>query len=181
MWPGTRQKGLKMPDMGATGLQGSFVGSRYVDTAQYRPSSNSMMNSLFGSNVNTSFNSVSREQMIFSIWRAVKPVDSADPPAGAVSNPATLTVQVVDPAVINIDWEIDGKVVATAAGGILDLAAAKLSAGSHQIIARAYDNASEDLVRNRTSECPESVTGRYCHGTAWRNSSETVEWTVTVP
>ena len=81
MWLGTTQKGLKVPDMGATGLQGTFVGSRYVDSGQYRPSGNSMMNSLFGNNVNTSFNSVSREQMIFSIWRAVR-ADRLDRAAG---------------------------------------------------------------------------------------------------
>jgi hypothetical protein len=48
------------------------------------------------------------------------------------------------------------------------------------ISARAYDNADMDLVRNRSSECPSSVTGRYCHGTAWSRSEQSVEWTVTV-
>src|SRR6185436_5511906 len=75
LWLGTTQKGMNVPDKGATGVQGTFVGSRYVGTGQWRPSANSMMNSLFGSDVNTSFNSVSREQMVFSIWRACKPVD----------------------------------------------------------------------------------------------------------
>ena len=76
LWLGTSQKGLKVPDMGATGMQGTWLGSRYVGTGQYRPSCNSMMNSLFGESVDTSFNSVSREQMIFSIWRAVTPIDT---------------------------------------------------------------------------------------------------------
>ena len=181
LWLGSIQKGLKVPDQGATGVQSVFSGSRYVDEGQYRPSSNSMMNSLFGSNVNTSFNSVSREQMIFSIWRAVKPVDSVDPPAGAVSAPAALTVTVVDPAVVSIDWSIDGNVVAANAGGKLNIAAAGLAAGTHTITAKAYDNASEDLVRYRDSTCPNSVTGRYCHATAWQNSIQTVEWQVTIP
>jgi hypothetical protein len=181
VWLGTVQKGLKVPDLGATGVQGVFSGSRYADSGQYRPSSNSMMNSLFGNDVNTSFNSISREQMIFSIWRAVRPVDSTDPPAGAADAPASLTVHVIDPAVIDIDWEIDGEVVAEKAGGRLDIAAARLSPGSHTIRARAYDNATEDLVRQRSGECPDSVTGRYCHGTAWLNSIEIVEWTVNIP
>ena len=47
--------------------------------------------------------------------------------------------------------------------------------------ASAYDNATEDLVRLRSGECPDTVTGRYCHATAWLNSTQTVEWTVTVP
>jgi hypothetical protein len=181
LWLGTTQKGLKVPDLGATGLQGAFSGSRYVDSGQYRPSSNSMMNSLFGNDINTSFNSVSREQMIFSIWRAVRPIDSTDPPAGEVIAPSSLSVRVVDPAVIDIDWEIDGEPFAQKAGGRLDLVAAALAPGSHTIVARAYDNADEDLVRQRSGTCPESVTGRYCHATAWLNSTQTVEWTVTVP
>ena len=181
LWLGSTQKGLKVPDQGATGLQSVFEGSRYVDTGQYRPSANSMMNGLFGDNVNTSFNSVSREQMIFSIWRAVRPVDSTDPPAGAVDNPTSLTVNVVDPAVISIDWSVDGNVIAASAGGRLNITAAALTAGTHTISAKAYDNATEDLVRNRTSTCPPDVTNQYCHGTAWQNSIQTVEWTVTIP
>lgn len=181
LWLGTVQKGLKVPDQGATGLQGVFEGSRYVDDNQYRPSSNSMMNSLFGNNVNTSFNSVSREQIIFGIWRAVRPIDAVEPAAGAVSDVDSLTVRVVDPAVIDVDWTIDGETIAERAGGTLNLAAAKLAPGTHTISARAYDNASEDLVKNRTGECAGSVTGRYCHAAGWLNSTQTVEWTVTIP
>jgi len=176
LWLGTTQKGLKVPDMGATGLQGTFVGSRYVDSGQYRPSSNSMMNSLFGTNVNTSFNSVSREQMIFSIWRAVVPIDSTEPAAGAVSNPAVLRVNVIDPAVISVDWTVDGTTTVNA-GTTFD--ASTLPAGNHTISAKAYDNANEDLVKLRTGVCPPAVTGRYCHGTSWPRSQQTVTWTVT--
>jgi len=178
LWLGTTQKGLNVPDLGATGVQGTFVGSRYLDSGQYRPSSNSMMNSLFGLNVNTSFNSVSREQIIFSIWRAVTPIDSTEPPAGAVTNPAALTVNVIDPAVINVDWTVDG--VTTQNGGTT-WSVAGLASGVHTISAKAYDNASMDLVKNRTSTCPASVTGGYCHGTSWKRSEQIVTWTVTKP
>ena len=178
LWLGTMQKGLKAPDMGATGLQSTFVGSRYVDGGQYRPSSNSMMNSLFGTNLNTSFNSVSREQMIFSIWRAVVPIDSTDPPAGAVNTPAVLKLKVIDPAVINVDWTVDGNTTVNA-GTSFDTAT--LASGMHTISAKAYDNASMDLVKNRSSKCPDSVAGRYCHATSWSRSEQTVTWTVTKP
>jgi hypothetical protein len=178
MWLGTTQKGLKVPDMGATGMQGTWQGSRYVGSGQYRPSCNSMMNSLFGMNVNTSFNSVSREQMIFSIWRAVKPIDSTEPPEGAVTNPATLKVNVIDPAVISVDWTINGT---TTMNGGTSYSTAALPAGTHTIVAKAYDNASMDLVKLRTSVCPSSVKGNYCHGTSWKNSIQTVTWTVTKP
>jgi hypothetical protein len=181
LWLGTEQRAIQPPEGGATGLQSVFSGSRYVDSGQYRPSSNSMMNSLFGNNVNTSFNSVSREQMIFSIWRAVRPVDSTDPPEGAVEGASSLTVNVIDPEVISVDWSIDGEVVAERAGQRLNLAAAGLASGSHTIVATAYDNATEDLVRYRSGECQQSVNGRYCHATAWTRSTQTVQWTVNVP
>jgi hypothetical protein len=184
LWLGTTQKGLKVPDKGATGVQGTWQGSRYVGSGQYRPSCNSMMNSLFGGSdltkipLNTSFNSVSREQMIFSIWRAVKPIDSVEPPEGAASNPATLRVNVIDPAVISVDWTIDGE---TTVNGGTSFSTAALASGSHTISAKAYDNASTDLVKLRTSVCPSSVKSNYCHATAWKNSIQTVTWTVTKP
>ncbi len=178
LWLGSTQKGLNVPDRGATGVQGTFVGSRYVDTGQYRPSANSMMNSLFGLDVNTSFNSVSREQIVFSIWRAVVPIDSTDPPAGEVMNPSTLRVNVIDPAVINVDWTVDG---AVSDNGGTSFDTASLASGTHTISARAYDNASMDLVRNRSGKCPPSATGGYCHGSAWPRSQQTVTWTVIKP
>lgn len=176
LWLGTTQKGLKVPDMGATGMQGTWQGSRYVGDGQYRPSCNSMMNSLFGNNVDTSFNSVSREQIIFSIWRAVTPIDSTEPPAGAVNNPPTLKVNVIDPAVINVDWTIDGQ---TTVNGGPSFSTAALAAGTHMISAKAYDNASTDLVKLRTGVCPASEKGDYCKATAWPRSTQTVTWTVT--
>ncbi|HMA92884.1 MAG TPA: M64 family metallopeptidase, partial [Polyangiaceae bacterium] len=102
---------LNYNQVGATGLQSTFEGSNYCTQDQYRPSDNSMMNMLFGDKPDTSFNSVSREQMIFTIWRALVPIDSTSPAAGAVSNPTTLSVKVIDPAVIDVDWSVDGTVV----------------------------------------------------------------------
>ena len=70
----------------ATGMQDFFA----MPTATCGgPLDNSMMNSLFGNNVNTSFNCVSREKMVMDIWRAISnPWDSVVPPAGAVTSPA---------------------------------------------------------------------------------------------
>jgi hypothetical protein len=167
MWRGYTQTG-------ATGVVGTWSGSRYVGTGQYRPSANSMMNSLFGNDPNTSFNPVSREQMAIGMWRYIKPIDSTEPPAGAVTNPTMLRVNVIDPAVISVDWTVDG--VVTANGGTT-LNTSTLAAGSHTISARAYDNAGPDLVRQ--TACPSSVTGNYCHARNWANSVQTVSWTVT--
>ena len=182
-WIGFVQKGLKVPDEGATGIQSTFSGSRYVSptSGQYRPSDNSMMNSLFGMELDTSFNAISREQIIYTIWREVTPIDATEPPAGAVTGAVALQVFVVDPAVIDVDWSVNGMVVAAKGGTSFDLATRGLAAGTYTVSAKAYDNATEDLVRYREGTCPSTVTQRYCHSPAWLNSTETVEWTVTIP
>lgn len=157
-----------------TGEQDFFESSRYNDNGQYRPSDNSMMNMLFGDNEDTAFNSVSREKMIMDIWRVCEPVDSAEPPAGAVSNPATLTVNVIDPMVINVDWSVDGNVVAPNGGTVFNVAGAGLTSGSHTITARAYDNADETLVRYRDG-------GNSYGRMNWSRSQQEVTWQVTIP
>jgi len=158
---------------GATGRQGVFLGSRYCNQSQYRPSQNSMMNSLFGDNPNTSYNAVSREKMVMDIWRVVTPIDDTTPPAGAVPSPTKLTVRVIDPAVIDVDWSVDGKVVAEKGGADLDVPGLALAKGDHTITARAYDNAGPELVRYTTG----TKFGRM----NWARSQQTVSWTVTVP
>jgi hypothetical protein len=173
---GKWDKWIGYTQQNGTGLQGTWSGSRYVDTGQYRPSANSMMNSLFGTSTNTSFNSVSREQILFTIWRYVVPIDSVDPPAGAVANPGVLSVAVIDPAVISVDWTVDGTTNKNA-GTTFDTSG--LGAGTHTVSAKAYDNATNDWVRNTDGTCPSSVTGRYCSRTAWNRSQQTVTWTVT--
>ena len=97
---------------GATELQGTFS----MGSGPYRPSINSMMNSLFGNNPNTSFNSVSREKMVMDVWRNCVPIDSTVPPAGDAAGATTLQVNVIDPAVIDVDWSVDGAVVAAKGG-----------------------------------------------------------------
>lgn len=164
---------------GATGIHSTWVNSRYVATGQYRPTANSMMNSLFcgGDGMNnctadTGYNAPSYEKIIMDIWRNVVPIDSTVPPAGAVSNPATLTVNVIDPNVVSVDWSVDGAVV-TANGGPVFTVAGKVPSGSHMVSAKAYDNATMDQVRYRTG----TTFGRQ----NWARATQTVTWTVTVP
>jgi hypothetical protein len=95
-----------------------------------------------------------------------------------VDGVGVLEVNVIDPAVINVDWTIDG-VTSMNAGTTFDTST--LPAGSHTIVAKAYDNATTDLVKLRTSMCPSAVTGRYCAATAWKNSQQEVAWSVTIP
>jgi hypothetical protein len=145
--------------------------------ATWRPSQNSMMNSLFGNNPNTSYNSVSREKMVMDIWRIVQtPYDSVTPAAGPVTNPTSLTVNVIDPAVINVDWSVDGTMVAMNGGPTYNIGAANLAPGMHTVTARAYDNAGMDLVR----QVPGTTFNRQYWGSgAMGHSDKTVTWTVT--
>jgi hypothetical protein len=158
-----------------TGMQDFFA----CDGGQtWRPSSNSMMNSLFGDDPDTSYNPVSREKIVMDIWRVVTtPYDSVEPPEGAVTNPAALTVNVIDPKVINVDWSVDGNVVATNGGPSYAIGAANLAPGTHMVKARAYDNAGEDLVRQVPGQ---TFNRQYWGSGAMGHSDKTVTWTVTI-
>jgi len=165
-----------------TGMQGIIA---CTGGATWRPSQNSMMNSLFCSNSNqatcradTAFNSVSREKIVMDIWRAVQqPYDSVEPPAGAVTNPAMLKVNVIDPAVISVNWSVDGNMVAPNGGPTFAVGSMGLSPGSHTITARAFDNAGMDLVR----QVPGTTFYRQYWGSgAMGHSDKTVTWTVTI-
>jgi hypothetical protein len=153
-----------------TGVQDFFQ----CDGNVWRPTSNSMMNSLFGNNPNTSFNAVSREKMIMDIWSKISnPWDSVTPPAGAVTNPTTLSLQLIDPTVISVDWSVDGAMVAMNGGPTYNIGAAGLAPGSHMVVASAYDNAGEDLVRQ--------VSGMNYNRQYWgTNAHKSVTWTVTI-
>jgi hypothetical protein len=137
-----------------------------------------MMNSLFGDDPDTSYNPVSREKIIMDIWRVVAtPYDSVEPPEGAVTNPAALTVNVIDPAVISVDWSVDGNAVAMDGGPSYAIAGANLASGTHTVTARAYDNAGLDLVR----QVPGTTFNRQYWGAgAMGHSDKTVTWTVTI-
>jgi hypothetical protein len=176
---------------GATGIHSTFVNSRYR-ADDYRPTDNSMMNSLFcGSSdptkckADTAYNGVSREEIVMTIWKRLHPIDSTEPAAGAVTSPGVLKVNVIDPLVINVDWTVDNTVMKNA-GTTFDTGA--LAAGAHTISATAYDNAGDDLVRYKDSTCPTSQTKpgsspnsgyNFCKRTSWKNSTQTVMWTFT--
>jgi hypothetical protein len=158
-----------------TGMQGFFA---CTGNATWRPSSNSMMNSLFGTDPDTSFNPVSREKIVMDVWRVVTtPYDSVTPAAGPVTNPVALTVNVIDPMVINVDWSVDGNLVAANGGPTYNIGAAGLAPGMHTVTARAYDNAGEDLVR----QAPGTTFYRQYWGSgSMGHSDKTVTWNVTI-
>jgi hypothetical protein len=158
-----------------TGEQGFFSCEGNVT---WRPSQNSMMNSLFGDDPNTSYNPVSREKIIMDIWRVVEsPYDAVVPEPGPVTNPTALTVRVIDVDVINVDWTLDGELIAEDGGPSFDISAAGLGSGTYTVMARAHDNAGTDLVR----QVPGTAFNRQYWGSGeMGHSDKTVTWTVTI-
>jgi hypothetical protein len=172
---------LEFDQQPGTAMQGFF---ECEGSGNYRPSDNSMMNSLFGNDPDTSFNAVSREKMIHDIWRIIQsPWDSVEPPEGPVTNPTTLTLNVIDPAVISVDWSVDGTMVAMAGPPSYAIGAAGLSPGMHTVTARAYDNSGMDLVRYRTGEEEHNrqYWGPPTEANDMRGSEKTATWLVAIP
>jgi hypothetical protein len=134
-----------------TGMQGVYEGGQYCDTGAFRPSEESVMNMLWDSSY---FNSISLENAVRVIYDMVDPIDSATP--ADTSAPGVLTVDVVDPAVIKIDWYVDGMLQAKAGGRALDVPGLRLSSGSHSIRAHAYDDT--PWVRGERAELEQSLT-----------------------
>jgi hypothetical protein len=158
-----------------TGEQGFFACD---GSSTWRPSSNSMMNSLFGDDPDTSYNPVSREKIVMDIWRVVEtPYDSVTPEAGPVTNPTTLTVNVIDPEVISVDWTLDGNAIAMDGGPSYNIGAANLTPGMHTVTARAYDNADTDLVRQVPGD---RFNRQYWGSGEMGHSDKTVTWTVSI-
>jgi hypothetical protein len=148
---GKWSKWLDFTQMPGTGKQGVFEGAQYCDKGAWRPTQDSVMNSLWRSSY---FNAISLEQAVRLIYGMVKPIDSATP--ADTTAPGVFTVDVVDPAVIKVDWYVDDALKAMAGGRSFDVAAQKLAAGMHTIRARAYDDT--PWVRGDRKELEQSLS-----------------------
>jgi hypothetical protein len=146
---------LNFNQMPGTGLQRPVEGGRYCKTGIWRPSSNSLMRQVPGY-----FNSISREKIIKDIYAIVSPLDSWTDNKAPLASPVELKVKAVDPAIIKVDWSVDGKVVG--ADGGESFKPTGLAPGNHTIAARAYDDT--PWVRGDRSRL-----------------EKTVQWTVTIP
>ena len=114
------------------GPVGYYEGARYFQFGLYRPSQNSEMRSLF-----RPFDAISRERFISRIYDRVDPLDSWQDNGSTLVNPVAISVQTVDPAVIGVNWTLDGVALGDA-GETLELQSLRI-AGAHTIEARAYD------------------------------------------
>jgi hypothetical protein len=147
---------------------GTYEGANYSQHGIYRPTSDSMMRDL-----GVPLNAIGREQTILNMYKYyVDPLDSYKPNSLPLTNPADLWVDAVDPAVINVDWYVNGSVVLDNGPESLHLANLALSSGTYTITARAYDSVLDlentgrdyDWVRTGESYLQQSVS-----------------WTVSVP
>ncbi|MBN2035940.1 MAG: T9SS type A sorting domain-containing protein [Chitinispirillaceae bacterium] len=125
---------------------GYYLGSRYVSSGQYRPTSNSKMN-MTSQNSPVSFNAVCREKIIRDIYRTVRPVDTLFDTVGQKTNPDSLWVRVIDPAVLRVDWYV-GTTLKKPNGGcsILKNEIATMP-GTYTVRAHVYD----EILRHMNS------------------------------
>ena len=140
--------GYQEPGMGTIG---AYEGARYYEQGIYRPSQSSKMRDL-----GRPFDAVSREAMILRLYGRVDPLDDWTPNDEALFNPKEISVDLIDPAVLEVEWQLDGQVIATADEQSFKLADHQLAYGEHTLTARAFDPT--DWVRIRKNLLEETVS-----------------------
>ena len=120
-----------------TGYVDAYESGLGYDTGIYHPSPDSKMNSL-----NVAFDPIAREKIILDIYALIDPIDSALDNAPTYTLDDDLWVQVVDPAVVLVQWLIDGQALPGQSAETLDLrqVVSLIGPGSHTLTARAYDS-----------------------------------------
>jgi hypothetical protein len=128
-----RWVGYNDPDTNV-GPIGYYEGGGYNEFGLFRPSNNSEMRSLF-----RPFDAVSREQFITKFYEEVDPLDDWFDDSTTHVDPGSLWVDTVDPALINVEWFVDG-VSQGLLGETLDVSSLALGGGNYLLEARAYDS-----------------------------------------
>jgi IgA Peptidase M64 len=124
-WIGYDQPGI--------GVIGAYEGAYYRTEGAYRPSLNSKMK-----NLGQPFDAVSREHFVLKFYQFVDPLDAYTDPWTIHRNLTDFYVDTIDPAVILVDWTVDG-VTAVNAGETFRITKDHYGFGEHTIKARAYD------------------------------------------
>ncbi len=141
-WIGYDQPGI--------GVIGAYEGGYYHQTGIYRPSLMSKMNVL-----GNPFDAVAREQFILKFYEFVDPLDGYTDAWGTKYNLTDFHVDVIDPAVIKVDWTLDGKTF-TDSGETFRTLQDYYGFGTHIVKARAYDPT--EWVRGDRSLLEQTVT-----------------------
>lgn len=124
----------------------AFQGAQYYQFGLYRPTVNSKMRSL-----GRPWEAVNAEQLIISLYRTVRPIDSATP-AGAYGATATFFVDPVDPLdhALSVQWLFDGQPIAGATGLTFDASTLGVTSGLHTLQVRVSDDTA--LVRDPSAK-----------------------------
>jgi len=159
--------GYAQPHLG--GPVGAYEGGMVVyGKGIWHPSPQSRMNYFA-----YPFDAVGKERAIHSIYEVVDPVDWFDPDNTSVlPDDAKLSVRVVDPAVVLVEWQIDGQPVA-AGEGPLDLSIFQLSYGFHDVKAVVRDEVLDHAFTDNSNPHPLDLVRRNMDGL-----TRTISWTV---
>lgn len=144
-----RWLGHSEPDLGTVG---AYEGAGYSEFGLFRPSEDSKMRDL-----GRPFDAIAREKFVLDIYGLVDPLDAWLDNSAILVNPAYLTVDVVDPDVININWFVNGTLVPGANDETFRLSEFGFGAGRYTITARAFD-ANPDWVRMNLDQLQESIS-----------------------
>ncbi len=133
----------------ALGLVGAYEGGLYYDHGIYRPTDDSKMRSL-----GRPFDPIAREEFVHRFYQFVDPLDGHDDNVGTKFNVQTLSVDVIDPTVISVDWTVNGQIFVNS-GETFSFANHGFDYGSYSVTARAYDPT--DWVRGDRSDLEQTV------------------------
>ena len=134
------------------GLIGAYEGARYHDLGLFRPSVDSKMRSL-----DRPFDAISREKIVLDIYGLVDPLDAWLDNSAVLIDPAQLAIDVIDPAVISVNWFVNGSLVGGATDETFRLSDFGFGPGSYEVTARAFDT-NPDWVRIDLEELEQSIT-----------------------
>ena len=132
------------------GLVGAYEGGRYYDFGIFRPTLDSKMRVL-----GQPFDPIAREAFVLGFYALVDPLDWYDDNVGTRHDVQSLSVDVIDPAVIRVDWTVNGQTFVDA-GETFSFAAYGLGSGEYTVTARAYDPT--DWVRGDRRGLEQTVT-----------------------
>lgn len=130
---------------------GFYEGSGWA-TGIYRSTPDSAMRGLY-----EPFNAVSREELILRIYECVDPMDAWLENTSLLYGDDELWVDLVDPAVIGVQWFVDGVEVAGATDPAFRLADYGYGLGTYQVEALARDTLAGQWVRRDLGQLEQSV------------------------
>ena len=135
-----------------SGRVGLFQGAAYSPTGWYRPTLDSMMQTL-----GEPFYAVNEEALVLEIYSRVSPITSSTPASSVTVNlpDQALTFTVDGPSkadtstAIQVEWKLDGTVITEQTGRTLNYSSSAIGNGTHTLVATVKDTTTK--VRKDTA------------------------------